>query len=197
MPKVVVKASWSPPYCSLPLWWATDPSKATVVVLWNNFVSLHCVVTSCFCSFCEINCTLTWTGKDRGGQVKCTASACKDDFKEANKSGFCSQICLPISVESCSYISGQGYKKHSYSFPKDPTHLCAEAQHTDFVLLMPVLDGLVNQWPHASCLQRDMHHVWNIHPAGNVLTCNCLLNISVQSYKVNCNYFYIFYMLRA
>lgn len=77
----------------------------------------------------------TYLGGDRGGQDKCTACACEDDYKEANKSGFCSQVCLPISVESCRYISGQGYKKHSYPFPKDPTHLCAEAQHTDFVLL--------------------------------------------------------------
>lgn len=152
------------------------------------------VISPCFCSFCEINSTYTWVGKDRGGQVKCTSSACGDDYKEANKSGFCSQVCPPISVGSCSCISGQGYKKNP--FPKYPIHLCAKNQHTNSVLLMSILDGLVNQWPHASHLQRDAHHAWKVHLTGNLPTSNCLLNSSGQFYEVSCNYLYLFYMWR-
>lgn len=169
--------------------WATDPSKATAVVkvLWNNFVGVLRAVSdfSCSCAFCEIKGTHTWVGKDRGGQVWCTSSACGDDYKEANKSGFSSQVCPPISVENCSCISGQGYKKNSHPFPKDPVHLCAENKHTDSVLLMPIFDGLANRWPHASCLQRDAGHAWKVHLTGNLPTCNYLLNSSGQFYKVN------------
>ena len=145
--------------------WATDHSKATIVVKvpWNNFAGVHHVMTSCSCSFCEINCTHTWVGNDRKGQVKCTSSACGDDYKEVNKSGFCSQVCPPISVQSCSCISGQGYKNNSHPFPEDPIHLCAENQHTDSVLLIPILDGWANQWPYTSSLQRDGHHTWKEH----------------------------------
>lgn len=60
-----------------------------------------CGVTSCCRSFCEKNCTHTWVGKDRGGQVRCTSSACGDHYKQANKSGYRSQACPPISVENC------------------------------------------------------------------------------------------------
>lgn len=201
MQKVIVKISWSPPYSFLPLSRSKlqDPSKATVVVkvLWNNFEGVHCVVTSCSCSFCEINCTDTWVGKDRGHNVKRTSSACGDDYKEANKSGFCSQVCPPISVETCSCTSGQDNKKNSHPFPKDPIHLCAENQHNYSVLLMPILDGLANQWSHASCLQRDAHHAWKVHLIGNLPTWNCRFNDSGQFYKVNCNYFYMFYMWKV
>lgn len=77
----------------------TDPNKATGVarILWNKIVDIHSVVSDLFLLFCEINCTPTWMGKNKEVQGKCASSACKDDYKEINKSEFSSQIYLAVS----------------------------------------------------------------------------------------------------
>lgn len=36
-------------------------------------------------------------GKNKEVQAKCAFSACKDDYKEINKSEFSSQVCLAVS----------------------------------------------------------------------------------------------------